>query len=306
MSDTIEHFGTAPAANIGGTLTEPRTSCYISAAERRALLQPGQDQAGKTIERTGMAQSGDVERVKIAIVDDDDLFRESIAHNLSDAGFAVTELADGPSALRYLLDEGEADLVILDWKMPEMNGIEVLRRMREANLGMPVVFLTSLSDQIYEEAALMGGAVDFVEKSRSFTILKKRIELTLANARPAETGDAAVAVADRAKLGRLELRADVSRALWNSRQVDLTLTEFKIVQHLANNAGGDVTYREIYDIVRGHGFVAGTGDDGYRSNVRTFVKRIRQKFRNVDNGFEEIENYPGFGYRWRAEPTQQQ
>ncbi|HLW28926.1 MAG TPA: helix-turn-helix domain-containing protein, partial [Kiloniellales bacterium] len=67
----------------------------------------------------------------------------------------------------------------------------------------------------------------------------------------------------------------------------------------AERAGQDVTYRELYDLVHGRGFVAGSGPDGYRANVRTFMKRIRQKFRELDEDFDEIENYPGFGYRWR-------
>ena len=70
------------------------------------------------------------------------------------------------------------------------------------------------------------------------------------------------------------------------------------MHHLASRAGTDIRYREIYDLVHGEGFVAGAGDDGYRSNVRTFIKRIRQKFRDVDGSFEAIATYTGFGYRW--------
>ena len=81
----------------------------------------------------------------------------------------------------------------------------------------------------------------------------------------------------------------------------LTLTEFEIVRLIAERPGRDVRYREIYDVVRGSGFVAGAGEDGYRANVRAFIKRIRQKFREVDDGFDRIENYAGFGYRWRVE-----
>jgi two-component system response regulator ChvI len=79
----------------------------------------------------------------------------------------------------------------------------------------------------------------------------------------------------------------------------LTVTEFKLVDFLATRVGQDVGYRELYDIVRGAGFVAGYGEDGFRSNVRAFVKRIRRKFRDVDDSFDEIESYSGFGYRWR-------
>lgn len=71
-----------------------------------------------------------------------------------------------------------------------------------------------------------------------------------------------------------------------------------MVQLLADRAGRDVSYREIYDVVRGEGFLAGSGPEGYRANVRALVKRVRQKFRAVDEGFDALENYPGFGYRW--------
>jgi two-component system response regulator ChvI len=183
-----------------------------------------------------------------------------------------------------------------------MTGIEVLRRLREGDAQTPVIFLTALSDQIYEEAALIGGAVDFVEKTRSFSILLRRIELALGTGkteaapvpRAGDTGTSS------ASIGPLELAIDTARAQWKGARVDLTLSEFNIVRYLAERAGQDVRYREIYDLVRGKGFVAGTGMDGYRANVRTFIKRIRQKFREVDPQFDAIENYAGFGYRWSA------
>ena len=128
----------------------------------------------------------------VVIVDDDDLFRESLEQNLTESDFKVIGFADAPAALDHLNSNGDADLVLLDWKMAPMSGIELLRRLRESGAEVPVIFLTALSDQIYEEAALIGGAVDFVEKSRSFTILLKRIELILSGpkvmARPPASG----------------------------------------------------------------------------------------------------------------------
>ena len=99
--------------------------------------------------------------------------------------------------------------------------------------------------------------------------------------------------------GPLELRQDTQRAYWRNTQVNLTLSEFAIVRFMAFQAEGDVTYRHIYDVVRGKDFAAGYGTEGFRANVRSFIKRIRRKFRDVDPGFERIDNYPGFGYRWR-------
>jgi two-component system response regulator ChvI len=98
--------------------------------------------------------------------------------------------------------------------------------------------------------------------------------------------------------GNILLRCDVNRAFWKDEKIDLTLTEFRIVEYLVKRAGQDIRYRELYDIVHGVGFAAGEGEIGFRANVRAFIKRIRQKFRDVDPTFEHIENYPGFGYRW--------
>src|SRR3546814_7940754 len=92
--------------------------------------------------------------------------------------------------------------------------------------------------------------------------------------------------------------SDWSSDVCSSDLVDLTLTEFNIVRLLASVHESDVSYRQIYDLVRGKNFVAGYGEDGYRVNVRSFIKRIRQKFREVDDTFACIGNYPGFGYRW--------
>ena len=239
-------------------------------------------------------------RARVVLVDDDDLFRESVGRNLSEAGYEVRGFSEGSKALDWFGAEGRADLVLLDWKMPEMNGIEVLRRLRQNGLEAPVIFLTGLTDQIYEEAALTGGAVDFVEKSRSFGILLKRIELILAGRKSGGPGERADGDAPQ-QIAGLELRPDIGRAFWQGRQIDLTLTEFRMVHHLAGRAGEDVPYRDLYDLVHGKDFVAGPGEEGYRANVRTFIKRIRQKFRDADDRFEQIENYPGFGYRWRRD-----
>ena len=81
----------------------------------------------------------------------------------------------------------------------------------------------------------------------------------------------------------------------------LTINEFQIVHAMARHAGKNVSYREIYDLVRGEGFTAGQGPQGFRQNVRTFIKRIRQKFKDADADFDGIINYPGFGYRWRLD-----
>jgi two-component system response regulator ChvI len=232
----------------------------------------------------------------VFVVDDDDLFRESVGQNLADDGFEVESFPDGPDVLERLRRRPGPDLILLDWKMPRMNGIEVLKQYRSGGGEVPVIFLTVLSDQIYEEAALIGGAVDFIEKSRSFSILRRRIDLTLGGRRGHGDDEESEIAA-----GALTLDPGSARARWGEREVDLTVAEFSVVQHMARRPGRDCRYRELYDLVRGEGFHAGSGDDGYRTNVRSMIKRIRRKFEAIDPDFDAIENYPGFGYRWRKD-----
>jgi len=235
-------------------------------------------------------------QARILLVDDDDEFRESLGLNLIDEGFAVTTFADAPSALEFLASGEDVDVILLDWRMPGMNGLEMLRELRQRGTMTPVIFLTALSDDIYEEAALAGGAVDFIDKSRRLSILVKRIELIAEGQRPVPDG--AQQQPAQVRLGQLELRFDINRAFWNGQAVDLTLTEFRMVSQLALKPGEDLSYRELYDLVHGKDFLAGSGTEGYRANVRTFIKRIRKKFRDVDTEFDQIHNYAGFGYRW--------
>lgn len=230
----------------------------------------------------------------LLVVDDEIFFRESLGLNLIDEGHKVTSFANGRDALAYMIGGGGADVVLLDWRMPELTGLDVLRRMRHAEINIPVIFLTALSDDIYEEAALEGGAVDFVDKSRRLSILLKRLERIVGIS-------GGVAAPGTIAVGPLMLRMDTHRATWLDKAVELTLSEFKIVALLAAKAGQDVSHREIYDLVHGKGFVSGCGENGYRANVRTLAKRIRRKFRDGDPSFDRILSYPGFGYRWASD-----
>ena len=238
---------------------------------------------------------GSPKATRVTVIDDDELFRESLCRNLRSQGFTVSDYPDGPSGLDFLLEKRDCDLVLLDWKMPKMNGLEVLQKMREADVRAPVIFLTALTDQIYEESALLHGAVDFIDKSRSFTILLKRIELIESRGTDAAGREDGILT----QVGSLEVDGASHRARWKGRQLNLTLNEFAIIERLATHGGRDLSYRELYDTIRGEGFAAGIGDHGYRANVRAFIKRIREKFREVDPDFSAIENFPGFGYRWR-------
>jgi two-component system, OmpR family, response regulator ChvI len=239
-------------------------------------------------------------RARIVVVDDDDLVRDVLEWTLTDAEFEVRSFSSGAAALSHLLRSKDDDIVLLDWKMPGMDGIEVLHRMRQAGIMVPVVFLTAMTDQTCEEVALRDGAVDFVEKARGFSILLHRVSLILDGVKT--TPSVAAASDDEAvfHFGDLQLKRDAGRALWKGQEVPLSFNEFRMLDLLAAQPGRHVPYRTLYDLVRGPGFLSGYGPEGFRSNVRTFIKRIRAKFRMIDEEWDLIENYSGFGYRWRG------
>src|SRR5216110_1217621 len=178
-----------------------------------------------------IAPAATIPRVRTLVVDDDDEFRESLSLNLMDEGFAVATFANGPAVLEHVAAGESADVILLDWRMPGMNGLEVLRELRQRGVMTPVIFLTALSDDIYEEAALAGGAVDFIDKSRRLSILVRRIELIAEGQRPLP--DTSLPPPSQLRLGQLELRFDINRAFWRGAAVDLTLTEFRMIAQLA-------------------------------------------------------------------------
>lgn len=238
-------------------------------------------------------------RPRVALIDDEPAVRESFSLNLEEEGFDVVAFEGGPSALAWFARGETADLILLDMRMPGMDGFQVLDRLRSRGIASPVIFLTALGDDVTEDRALAGGAIDFVDKSRKLSILVKRLQLALEPATKSALGLAAEPVSSGPlKIDQLELFVDTCRAAWRDRPLDLTLSEFHVVQLIALRRGADVSYREIYDCVRGKDFVAGQGPHGYRGNVRALIKRVRKKFRAVDERADPIENYPGYGYRW--------
>lgn len=239
--------------------------------------------------------------IRLILVDDDVDFRDAASAELEDLGFSVTSFADGWRLLAAVGDGASAgitaDIVVLDWMMPAMAGLDLLKRLRAAGVQWPVVFLTGRSTPSLEGEALDHGALDFVDKTRGLPILAKRVRKILEGAQP----PAAETTAEVVQRGALLLNAATSRAYWNGEDLNLTLMEFRVVRLLATSAGDFVSYRAVYDVVHHAGFVAGSGEHGYRSNVRSTIKRIRMKIRAVDPTFDRIENYPSFGYRWEED-----
>jgi len=173
----------------------------------------------------------------------------------------------------------------------------MLRRLKAGSFSAPVMFLTGLNQPMFEETAFDQGAIEFVEKTRSLTVILKRLERMISESheRPANAHTASLFV-----LGPLSLDHHIKRASWRNHQVSLSLGEFEVTALLALKAGTDVSYREIYDVIQDTGFLGGRGPEGYRANVRASIKRIRKKFAAIDPTFDALENYPGFGYRWKV------
>ena len=232
----------------------------------------------------------------VVLVDDDDHYRETLSADLADRGFAVSCFADGPSFLEAMSTGVEAQVALLDWALPQMSGFELLGAMRERGIELPVVFLTGYSLVERELQALDRGAVDFVDKARGTEVLAHRLRVIIESQRalaPAGT------TPEAERHGELTLYPSTARAQWQQRDIGLTITEYKIVVRLLAHKGEPQTYRAIYDTAHYAGFVAGSGEHGHNTNVRSLMKRIRRKFLAVDPGFSEIENLPGVGYRWR-------
>jgi two-component system response regulator ChvI len=234
----------------------------------------------------------------IVLVDDDDHYREALSADLADRGFAVSCFADGPSFLAAMGNGVAAEVALLDWVLPEMSGFELLGALREHGIDLPVIFLTGYSLPERELQALDRGAVDFVDKARGTEVLAHRLRVIIEARRRVP----AAVEPPIERHGGLTLYPATARALWREHDLDLTITEYKILAQLVAHKGQPQTYRAIYDTAHYAGFVAGSGDRGYNTNVRSLLKRIRRKFLAVDPDFAEIENLASVGYRWRDRP----
>jgi two-component system, OmpR family, response regulator ChvI len=251
---------------------------------------------------------------RVVLVESDQYYRETLALELLRQGLIVHTFTDGVSLLGSVSTAINADLAVLDWDLPRMSGIKLLAELRGQGVDLPVVFLTGrfIRDSeherlllasrealnAYEYMAFDQGAVDFVSKSRDMQVLVRRLR----NAIELVKSKVEVALEECVTCDELVLKPETSRAYWNHVDVGLTLGEYKIVHLLVSNAGSYVTYRAAYDRLHYEGFIAGIGEDGFRANVRSAIKRIRNKFRACDPNFDKIENYTGFGYCWRKTP----
>jgi two-component system response regulator ChvI len=232
----------------------------------------------------------------IALVDDDRNILTSVSIALQSEGFAVRIYSDGDAALKALL-ENPADLAVLDIKMPRMDGMELLRRLREKS-DMPTIFLTSKDDELDEALGLALGADDYITKPFSVRLLIARIRAILRRTEARADSDSPEGDApppERIVRGRLEMDPARHKVQWDGKDVTLTVTEFLILEALAQRPGFVKSRDQLMDTAY--------QDDVYVDDrtIDSHIKRLRRKFRQVDSEFKAIETLYGVGYRFGEE-----
>lgn len=239
---------------------------------------------------------------KITLIDDDENIVASVSLALESHGHTVTALHDGAAGLAAL-EQDPPDLAILDVKMPRMDGMEVLRRLRQTS-ELPVIILTSKDEEIDEVLGFNLGADDYIHKPFSQRLLIERVKAVLRRARADADGETVDDIPHGAyppgdpdakplRRGRLTLDPARHDCLWNGKAVKLTVTEFLLLQSLAQRPGFVKSRDNLMD--------AAYDDQVYVDDrtIDSHVKRMRKKFREVDPEFDAIETLYGVGYRYR-------
>ncbi|MDE9451383.1 response regulator transcription factor [Aliiroseovarius sp. Z3] len=232
---------------------------------------------------------------RIALVDDDRNILTSVAITLEAEGFEVETYNDGQSALDAFMQR-LPDMAVLDIKMPRMDGMDLLQRLRQKTKTMPVIFLTSKDDEIDEVLGLRMGADDYVTKPFSQRLLVERIRALLRRQEVIAKDDAGE-VEESKSLVRGELTMDPLRhaVTWKGKDVSLTVTEFLLLQALAQRPGFVKSRDQLMDVAY---------DDQVYVDDRTIdshIKRLRKKMRTADDDFSAIETLYGIGYRYNEE-----
>ena len=227
----------------------------------------------------------------IALVDDDRKILTSVSMLLEAEGFQVRTYNDGVSALDGL-NQSPPDLAILDIKMPRMDGMELLNRLRKTQT-MPVIFLTSKDEEIDEVLGLRMGADDYIRKPFSQRLLLERIRALLRRGERGPAGTEGEAKeADRLVRGELTLDPSRHLCVWQGKQVNLTVTEFLLLKSLAERPGHVKNRDQLMDAAYGETIYV---DD---RTIDSHIKRLRKKFREVDKEFSHIETLYGVGYKY--------
>ncbi len=227
----------------------------------------------------------------IALVDDDRNILTSVALSFEAEGYRVQTYTDGATALDGL-KTNPPDIAIFDIKMPRMDGMELLRRLRQKS-DIPVIFLTSKDEEIDELFGLKMGADDFIHKPFSQRLLVERVKAILRRANPKEASTQKENEAKILERGLLKMDPERHTCTWRGEQVVLTVTEFLILQALATRPGVVKSRNALMD--------AAYDDQVYVDDrtIDSHIKRLRKKFNLADKDFEMIETLYGVGYRFK-------
>ena len=224
----------------------------------------------------------------IALVDDDRNIVSSVSLALEAEGYRVNSYLDGVEALSGLKNM-PADLAVIDIKMPRMDGMELLAKLREYS-SMPVIFLTSKDDELDEMLGLRMGADDYIKKPFSQKLLIERIRALLRRS-SIDRGNK-IDESDLIIRGNLILDNSRHQCTWYGKPVDLTVTEFLLIGSLASRPGFVKNRDQLMDAAYGENIYV---DD---RTIDSHIKRLRKKFKSVDPGFSNIETLYGVGYRY--------
>lgn len=228
----------------------------------------------------------------IALIDDDENILTSVSIALESEGYGVSTFTDGASAFDGILAK-TPDLVVSDVKMPRMDGVELLRRLR-AESAVPFIFLTSKDEELDEMLGLTMGADDYVKKPFSQRLLLERVKAVLrrASTAPADRQESVDQVVRR---GSLTLDPPRHACSWKNQDVTLTVTEFLIIHALAARPGFVKSRDALMD--------AAYEDQVYVDDrtIDSHIKRLRKKFRQVDQSFDGIETLYGVGYKYKSD-----
>ena len=229
----------------------------------------------------------------IALVDDDRNILTSVSIALESEGYKVETYTDGASALDGL-QVRPPNLAIFDIKMPRMDGMELLRRLRQKS-DLPVIFLTSKDDEIDELFGLKMGADDFIKKPFSQRLLVERVKAVLRRVSSRDTSSTPQEAAKVIERGKLTMDPDRHSCTWDGKSVTLTVTEFLILQSLAQRPGIVKSRDALMD--------AAYDDQVYVDDrtIDSHIKRLRKKFNAVDDSFDAIETLYGVGYRFKEQ-----
>jgi two-component system, OmpR family, response regulator ChvI len=227
----------------------------------------------------------------IALVDDDRNILTSVSIALEAEGYRIMTYTDGTSALDGF-KTSPPDLAILDIKMPRMDGMELLRRLRQQS-DVPVIFLTSKDEDVDELFGLKMGADDFIRKPFSPRLLVERVKVVLRRIAAKDAINPKETNASALERGQLRMDPERHMCTWKAEAVTLTVTEFLILKALATRPGVVKSRNALMD--------AAYDDQVYVDDrtIDSHVKRLRRKFKAVDDAFDMIETLYGVGYRFK-------